>query len=112
MPRITKYVNSIKQAQATSQPKPQNDKYGAATAKALDNYLKDYKIPKWPNYFGPVAPVIDFGRNYIDMHKKNLDPSDKFFHCKANYEAASRDGYVYNDTIAKLLGDLREWFDV
>lgn len=42
---------------------------------------------------GLVAPIKDLSRNYFTMKEKQLDPSDHFFHCKANYEAASRGAY-------------------
>ena len=71
--------------------------------------MENYKIPKWPGYFGPLAPVIDFARNYATMRSKNLDLSDKFFHCKANYEASTRG--KYGSAIAKELSDFRENFD-
>jgi len=32
----------------------------------------------------------DFARNYFDMRKANTINADKYFHCKANYEAAER----------------------
>lgn len=82
---------------------------GLKTKKELDKYLENYKIPKWPGYFGPLPPVIDFARNYTTMRSKNLDLSDKFFHCKANYEALTRG--KYGSAIAKELSDLRENFD-
>lgn len=84
-------------------------KYGDKTAKALDNYIKDYKIPEWPSYFGKAAPVIDFARNYATMLKKDLEMSDKFFHCKANYEATSRG--QYGEKMAQKLSNLREYLD-
>ena len=87
-----------------------NEEYGKKTAQELDKYVENYKIPDWPNYFGPAAPVIDFARNYSEMLRKNLDPSDKFFHCKANYEAASRG--KNGEDIATTLGRLRETIDM
>ena len=84
-------------------------KYGDKTAEALDNYMKDYKIPKWPDYLGPLAPATDFARNYAIMRTKNLDASDKFFHCKANYEASTRG--KYGGAMAKELSDIREKID-
>ena len=68
-------------------------KYGDKTAKALDNYLKGYKLPTGTTRSGLVAPIKDLQRNYNTMKTMNLNPSDHFFHCKANYEAASRGAY-------------------
>ena len=84
-------------------------KYGDKTAKVLDNYIKDYSVPKWPEYFGKAAPVVDFARNYITMKQKNLNPSDKFFHCKANYDATTRG--PHGEMIAKKMSNLREAID-
>ena len=39
---------------------------------------------------GLLAPFKDLKRNYDTMKKDNYDGNDKFFHCKANYEAAKR----------------------
>ena len=86
-----------------------NKKYGNKTAKELDNYMKNYKIPQWPNYFGKMAPAIDFVRNYATMHAKALKESDQFFHCKANYEAAKRGDYGYKT--AKNLTFYKELID-
>ena len=44
------------------------------------------------------------------MLRKNLDTSDKFFHCKANYEAESRG--KNGEDIATTLGRLRETIDM
>lgn len=84
-------------------------KYGDKTAKELDNYMKNYKIPQWPNYFGKMAPAIDFARNYATMHTKGLKESDQFFHCKANYEATT--GAKQGEQTAQKLSNLRENFD-
>ena len=41
-----------------------NKKYGDKTAKELDNYMKNYKIPKGKTRTGLVAPIYDMTRNY------------------------------------------------
>lgn len=38
----------------------------------------------------PVSAANDFNRNYGDMRKANTIGGDKYFHCKANCQAASR----------------------
>ena len=84
-------------------------RYGDKTAKALDNYLKGYKIPKGTTHTGLLAPLKDLQRNYKTMKTLNLDPSDHFFHCKANYEATSRGRY--GAAVAAGGGYLREIAD-
>lgn len=59
---------------------------------------------------GLVAPIRDLSRNYFTMKEKQLDPSDHFFYCKANYEAASRG--AYGGAVAEKLGYLKECFDM
>lgn len=54
-------------------------KYGDKTAKALDNYLKGYKLPTGTTRSGLVAPIKDLQRNYNTMKTMNLNPSDHFF---------------------------------
>jgi len=52
---------------------------------------------------------LDFWDNYWDMRKANTLKSDKYFHCKANYEASKRG--KKGEKTAKTLSDLREWTD-
>ena len=85
-------------------------RYGNKTAKALDNYLKRYKLPTGVTRSGLGAPIKDLQRNYKTMKTMNLIPSDHFFHCKANYEAASRGRY--GAAVATGAGYLREIGDV
>ncbi len=83
--------------------------YGDTTAKELDNYIRDYKLPKGKTRTGLLAPIYDFVRNYQAMEDLKLKESDKFFHCKANYEAASRG--AYGALIAGLISVGREITD-
>lgn len=53
--------------------------------------------------------VVYLHRNYNTMKTMNLNPSDHFFHCKANYEAASRGRYGV--AVATGAGYLRELAD-
>ena len=80
-------------------------KYGDKTAKQLDNYMKNYKIPKGKTRTGLVAPIKDLKRNHDEMKQMKLKTSDPFFHCKANYEAASR--CKYGSFVADKLGVLK-----
>ena len=50
--------------------------------------------------------ISDLNRNYWDMKKDNTINNDDYFHCKANYEAASR-GTIGAKT-AEILGDAKE----
>ncbi|MEJ1097688.1 MULTISPECIES: RHS repeat-associated core domain-containing protein [unclassified Pseudoxanthomonas] len=68
------------------------------------------KPPPASPYFREYnAGVRDFVRNYRDMRKANTKLSDKYFHCKANCEAAQR-GPGGKDAACKL-SDEREKFD-
>lgn len=51
-----------------------------------------------------------FLQNYDDMRAANWKPSDKYFHCKANCEAAKCGPYGYDE--ACNLSDTRETFDI
>lgn len=53
-----------------------------------------------------IGSFYDFGKNYYDMHKANTIGADKYFHCKANFEATRR-GKVA-EILATTLSDLRE----
>lgn len=68
-------------------------RYGDKTQKELENYLLGYTMSTGITRTGLAAPYHDFKRNHREMEKLGLMESDKFFHCKANYEAASRGAY-------------------
>ncbi len=75
------------------------NKDGPTQEKIIDR-LK--KVPEIAGAFG------DFAQNYEDMKEANTIGADKYFHCKANFQAASRgwDG----SRAAEKLSDLREDF--
>jgi len=56
-----------------------------------------------------IGAFKDFSRNYIDLKKTNIKDADKYFHCKANYEATQR-GWRGNE-IAIGLSDDKERLD-
>lgn len=56
-----------------------------------------------------IGAVDDFWRNYLDMRNANNKGADKYFHCKANCEAAQRG--KKGAQMACLISDGREWFD-
>ena len=55
------------------------------------------------------AAAADFARNYSNMRNANTINADKYFHCKANCEAAKRGGT--GAATACTISDTREWFD-
>ena len=77
-------------------------KYGDKTAKRLDAYLKGYTIPKGRVRTGLIASFHDMQRNFNTMNQLQLKESDPFFHCKANYEAASRG--LYGTSVVATIG--------
>lgn len=48
----------------------------------------------------------DFVKNYLDMRAADTIDADKYFHCKANFEASKR-GWA-GDGVARSLSDQRE----
>jgi RHS repeat-associated protein len=56
-----------------------------------------------------VGTVNDFQRNYRDMRRANTVGADKYFHCKANCEAAARGSTA--EKVATKIGDIREISD-
>lgn len=54
-----------------------------------------------------MAPFKDLKRNYDAMKKDNYDGNDKFFHCKANYEAAKRG--KWGEFVGKAMSAMREF---
>ena len=62
------------------------------------------------NYWGEVIGATgDFVQNYQNMRQAKWIGADKYFHCKANCEAAQR-GPGGEDT-ACTISDTREWWD-
>lgn len=59
---------------------------------------------------GLIAPFKDFVRNFNDMNKTNVIGGDKYFHCKANYEAAARG--LYGGMAAAILSLAKETKDI
>ena len=59
---------------------------------------------------GIMAPFNDIKRNYDDMKRLKLIGSDKFFHCKGNYEAAKRG--IWGKTVATTMSLAKEAKDV
>lgn len=79
-------------------------------------YVDPYGLWSWPslgdmvNYWGEIAGAAgDFLSNYQDMRDVNTIDADKYFHCKANCQAAQR-GPAGSDT-ACTISDTREWVD-
>jgi RHS repeat-associated protein len=72
-------------------------------------------IPQGPKPIPQSVPeqvagsLGDMARNYQDMRDANTIGGDKYFHCKANCEAARR-GRV-GEGLSCRISDAREWFD-
>ena len=72
--------------------------------------MKNYKPVLGKTRTGLVAPVKDLKRNHTLMKEMKLRESDPFFHCKANYEAATRGSY--GSFVADKLGVVKEIWDI
>ncbi len=78
--------------------------------------IDPYGLWTWPspadvvNYWGEVFDATgDFVQNYRDMRQANWIGADKYFHCKANCEAAQRG--PGGEDAACTISDTREWWD-
>jgi len=74
--------------------------------------FRDYMRSIWPSpgFTNQISGATrDFLRNYNDMRTANTIGADKYFHCKANCEAAQR-GWVGKAT-ACIISDGREGVD-
>jgi len=56
-----------------------------------------------------IGATGDFVRNYNDKRTANTIGADKYFHCKANCEAANRG--KSGVAMACTISDGREWYD-
>ena len=76
-------------------------------------YNKMRASQSMPKQQNPVKQVVgavsDMARNYFDMKRDNTIGADDYFHCKANYEAASQG--PWGELTAQILGDTKEGFD-
>ncbi len=52
---------------------------------------------------GALGAFGDFTKNYFDMREAKTNEADKYFHCKANYEATER-GWV-----GQRMAELKFW---
>jgi len=73
----------------------------------VDNNPSNFRDPHGLSPTQAIGAVMDFIRNYSQM--RNWKQSDKYFHCKANCEAARRG--PTGATVACRLSDMREWLD-
>ena len=73
--------------------------------------MKNYKPVLGKTRTGLAAPVKDLKRSHTLMKEMKLKESDPFFHCKANYEAATRGSYgsfeVNKFPVSDTVRDLR-----
>lgn len=73
------------------------------------------KLSRTRNYPGKtrtglIAPINDFVNNFRDMQDSNIQGQDKYFHCKANYQAAKRG--EYGSDVATVLSFAKEVYDL
>ena len=57
-----------------------------------------------------ASATSDFLSNYRDMREANTIGADKYFHAKANCQAAQRG--AAGEKTAEVISDAREWVDV
>lgn len=80
----------------------------------VDGIMKPFgeTISKIKQKFTEIPQIAgastDFAKNYFDMREAWTKGGDKYFHCKANYEATKR-GEAGENT-AKQLSNTRAWF--
>ena len=82
--------------------------WGQKTSKLLDNYLENYTYNPGRIHTGILAPYYDMRKNYDKMVKDDLIGADKFYHCKANYEAANRG--AWGEMLGKVISLSRELY--
>lgn len=82
--------------------------WGKGTESHLNEYLKnDKSVYPGKTTTGLLAPFKDFSRNKDAMEVNGRIGNDKFFHCKANYEAAKRG--KWGEFVGKAMSAVREF---
>ena len=98
-------MNNLQQKYKSQQTSLAQPQITTNTSGAVDKSLNTIKQKQSPIQ-QIVGAIGDMSSNYFDMKKDNTINGDDYFHCKANYEAASR-GDIGAKT-AKLLEDVKE----
>lgn len=102
------YANSIKQREKEKREQEEKNKLLGLLGDRLTPAQKLYStVDELRQKLGAIG---DFKRNYHDIKEANTKLSDKYFHAKANCQAAQR-GQAGAD-IARGLSDLRENTDL
>ncbi len=85
-----------------------NQNQRTSKADLLQGMFNDYKSLKDP---GNTAAYVlgEFLTNYNNMKDADTKKADKYFHAKANYEAAQQG--IVGSVVAKLISDIRELTD-
>ncbi len=84
------------------------DDWGKKTESHLNEYLKKEKsVYPGKTRTGLLAPFKDFIRNKEAMKTDGRIGNDKFFHCRANYEAAKRGRW--GEFVGKTMSVVREF---
>ena len=80
------------------------------------NAISDYLLGMFNDYKSIEDPLNaaaytlgSFLTNYIEMKDADTHGADKYFHARANYNAAQQG--IVGSVIAKMISDLREWTD-
>ena len=98
-------MNNLQQKYKSQQTSLAQPRITSNTSSAANKSLNTIKQKQSPIQ-QIVGAIGDMSSNYFNMKKDNTINGDDYFHCKANYEAASR-GYIGAKT-AELLGDAKE----
>lgn len=88
--------------------KNDNSLSGNAISDYLLGMFNDYKSIEYP--LNSAAYTLgSFLTNYNEMKDADTHGADKYFHARANYNAAQQG--IVGSVVAKMISDLREWTD-
>lgn len=75
----------------------------------MDKNMNQFLVELLENSGQVSGAIYDMTKNYVNMRTDNTIGADDYFHCLANYEAASRG--PTGEKTAKTVGDSKELFD-